>query len=171
MNTAQIAIDATTLTEIVQNLSERLRTCYVFPDVAEQICARLQKHLEDGEYADISDGEFLAFTLTTHMQEVNQDEHLWVRWHAEPLPDEKEALRQNQEWAEAQRQGAKLDNYGLYKVERLPGNVGYVDIRYFHRPSWGGETAVAAMNFLAKRTPFQARKNLPTTCKPASAPR
>jgi C-terminal processing protease CtpA/Prc len=149
MDTAQIAIDATTLTEIVQSLSERLRTCYVFPDVAEQICARLQKHLEGGDYADIDDGESLALALTIHVQEVNQDEHLWVRWHPEPLPDEQEALRQNQEWAEAQRQAARLDNYGLHKVERLPGNVGYVDIRYFHRPAWGGETAVAAMNFLA----------------------
>jgi hypothetical protein len=149
MDTTQIVIDATTLTEIVQNLVEKLRTGYVFPDVAEQICVRLQKHLEDGDYADIDDGEFLAFALTTHLQEVNQDEHLWVRWHPEPLPDEADALRQNQEWVQAQRQTAQLDNYGLHKVERLPGNVGYVDVRYFHRPAWGGETAVAAMNFLA----------------------
>jgi C-terminal processing protease CtpA/Prc len=32
----------------------------------------------------------------------------------------------------------------------MPGSIGYIDIRYFYRPSWGsGETAIAAMNFLS----------------------
>jgi len=59
-------------------------------------------------------------------------------------------MLQNQERLIEFRQKAKLDNYGLHKAERLPGNVGYLDIRYFYRPSWGsGDTAAAAMNFLA----------------------
>ena len=149
MDAKQVVIDTTTHAEIVQKLSEKLRACYVFPDIAEQICIRLQKHLGEGDYADITEGEFLAFALTTHMQEVNHDEHLWVRWHPEPLPDYEGQLRLNQEWTEERRQEAKLDNYGLHKVERLPGNVGYMDIRYLHRPAWGGDTAVAAMNFIA----------------------
>jgi hypothetical protein len=149
MDTKRVVIDTTTHTEVVQSLSERLRAFYVFPDIAEQICMRLQKHLEDGDYAAITKGRFLAYALTKHMQEVNHDEHLWVRWHREPLPDQEGPLRQNQEWVDEQRQGAKLDNYGFHKVERLPGNVGYIDIRYFYRPSWGGDSAVAAMSFLA----------------------
>jgi retinol-binding protein 3 len=76
-----IILDRTTHIEIVQSLSEKLRACYVFPDIAEQICTCLQKHLDDGDYADITEGELLALTLTLHMQEVNHDEHLWVRWH------------------------------------------------------------------------------------------
>ena len=48
-----------------------------------------------------------------------------------------------------QSQKAKLDNYGMHKVERLPGNVGYIELRQFHNTEWGGDTAVAAMNFLA----------------------
>jgi len=142
-------IDSTTQTEIVQNLSNKLKAYYVFPDVAEQICERLGKHLDDGDYIDITEGEFFAYALTTHIQEINQDEHLWVRWHPEPLPDDEEILRNNQAWREERQLEARLDNYGYHKVERLPGNVGYIDIRYFHRPSWGGDTAVAAMNFLA----------------------
>jgi retinol-binding protein 3 len=135
--------------EIIRSLIEKLRACYVFPDVAEEICACLQAHLEAGDYADLTEGEFFAFALTTHMQEVNHDEHLWVKWHPEPLPDEAEALHQNPEW-QAQRQlEARLDNFGLHKAERLPGNIGYLDIRYFHRAAWSGETISAAMNFLA----------------------
>jgi hypothetical protein len=149
MDTEQVVINEITAAEIVRNLSERLRAYYVFPDVAEQICSRLQEYLDDGVYSDITEGEFLALALTVHMQEVNHDEHLWVRWHPEPLPDDEGPLRHNQAWMDERRQEAKLDNYGFHRVERLPGNVGYIDIRCFHRAEWGGDTAVAAMNLLA----------------------
>ena len=149
MDTTPVVIDSTTHTELVRSLSEKLKACYIFPDIAEEICTRLQKHHADGEYADITDGEFLAFALTMHLQEVNHDEHLWVRWHPEPLPDDDRPLRYNPEWVAERQQEARLGNYGLHKVERLPGNVGYLDIHYFHRPAWGGDTTVAAMNFLA----------------------
>ena len=58
-------------------------------------------------------------------------------------------LRLSKKWMDEQHIQAKLNNYGFYKVERMAGNVGYLDIRYFHRPSWGGDVAVAAMTFLA----------------------
>ena len=148
MDTSQVIINPATHQEIVRSLCERLKACYVFPEIAEQICRNLQKHLEAGEYAAIAEGDLFALALTMHLQEINHDEHLWVRWHAEPLLDE-DTLRHNQVWQEARQMEARLDNYGLHKVERLPGNVGYLDIRYFHRPAWGGDTAVAAMGFLA----------------------
>lgn len=135
--------------EIVQNLSGKLKAYYVFPDIAEQICTCLQKHLEEGEYTDIAEGELFALALTIHMQEINHDKHLLVRWYPEPLPNHEGSLSQNQAWLEEWHQRAKLDNYGLHKVERLPGNVGYLDIVEFYDPSWGGDTAAAAMNFLA----------------------
>jgi hypothetical protein len=148
MTTVPVDLDPSTHHDIVQCLCEKLRVNYVFPDIAEQICAGLQKHLEDGEYSDISEGAFLAYALTQHMQEVNHDEHLWVRWHAEPMPEDEGPLHLNPEWQDERRLEAGLDNYGIHRVERLPGNVGYIDIHYLHRPGWGGETAAAAMNFL-----------------------
>lgn len=126
-----------------------MRAYYIFPDVAEKICNGLQKHLDDGDYNGMDEGEFFAYALTAHMQEVCHDEHVWVKWHSEPLPDGEEVLRLSKKWMDEQHIQAKLNNYGFYKVERMAGNVGYLDIRYFHRPSWGGDVAVAAMTFLA----------------------
>jgi hypothetical protein len=149
MDTNQATMDPATHFEIVKNLSEKLKAYYIFPKIAEQVCIKLQQHLDDGEYSDITEGELFALALTMHMQEVNHDEHLWVRWHPESLPDDDGALRHNQEWQEQRMLEASLDNYGLHRVERLPGNIGYIDIRYFHRAAWGGDTAAAAMNFVA----------------------
>lgn len=135
--------------EVIRSLSEKLRAYYIFPDVAEKICNGLQKHLDDGDYNGIDEGEFFAYALTSHMQEICHDEHVWVKWHLEPLPDGEETLRLSEKWMAEQHLQAKCNNYGFYKVERMAGNVGYLDIRYFHRPAWGGDVAVAAMNFLA----------------------
>lgn len=135
--------------EIIRALSDALRTHYVFPEVAEKMCACLERHLVDGDYANIAEGELLALALTLHLQEVNRDEHLWVKWHAEALPDDNRPLRDNREWQDAQKLAAQIDNYGIHRVERLPGNVGYLDLRYLHKPAWGGQTAVAAMSFVA----------------------
>ena len=141
--------DSTTPAELIRRLCEILPENYVYSDVAKEVCARLQTHLDGGAYDGIAEGEFLAYALTHHMQEVSGDEHLWVRWHPEPLPDHEGQLRHDEEWLARQRLEAELDNYGLRKVERLPGNVGYLEIHTLHRPEWGGDTVAAAMNTLA----------------------
>ena len=142
-------LDSNLHAKIIQSLSEKLRAYYVFPKVAEKICESLKEHLDTGDYIDITEGEFFAYALTTHMQEICRDEHLWVRWHSEPLPDDEETLRLSEVWRKEQQLQAKIDNYGFHKVERMAGNVGYMEIRNFHHPSWGGHIAVAAMTLLA----------------------
>lgn len=149
MNNTEPVIDPTTAAELVQRLSEKVRDNYVYPEVAEEICARLQLHLDEGAYEGITEGSFLAYALTHHLQEVNGDEHLWVCWTAQPLPEHEGQLRHNPEWVAERRLEAELDSYGLHRVERLPGNVGYLEIRHFHRPAWAGDAAVAAMQILA----------------------
>lgn len=142
-------VNTTTQREILANLFQKIRTCYIFPDVAEQICRNLQHHFEAGEYTDIAEGEFFAYALTTHLQEGNHDEHLWVRFHPDPLPEDDGPFHQNQVWRELQYQEAKKDNFGVHKAQVLPGNIGYLDLHYFSRPAWGGNRIVAAMNLLA----------------------
>lgn len=148
MDTMKDVIDSSTRDEIFRNLIKKLRAYYVFPEIGEKVCIEIQKHIDEGEYDDITEGEFLAFALTTHIQEASQDKHLWVRWHLESLPNHEGPMYQSQEWQDESRQQAKLDNYGFHKVERLPGNVGYIDIREFYKASWGGASAVAAMTLL-----------------------
>jgi len=149
MQNKTVSVDAPTKNEIVQVLIERLKAYYVFPDVAEKISAGLQKYLDEGEYTGILEGEEFALALTLHMQEVNHDKHMWVRCHPDPLPAHEGPLYRNLAWLDEQKEQARIENYGLHKVERLPGNVGYLEIRKFHSTSWSSETAVAAMNFLA----------------------
>ena len=149
MDNPEPIIDPSAPAELVRRLMEEIRDNYVYPEAAEEICARLQQRLDEGAYGGITEGEFLAYALTHHLQEVNGDEHLWVRWTPEPLPEHDGQLRHNPEWVAQRQLEAALDGYGLHKIERLPGNVGYLEIHYFHRPAWAGDAAVAAMQVLA----------------------
>jgi C-terminal processing protease CtpA/Prc len=97
----------------------------------------------------LPEGNLFALALTIHMQEVAHDEHLWVRWHSESLPEVADALRNSPTWQEERRQEAALENFGFHRVEKLSGNIGYLDIHYFHRENWAREAAVAAMNHVA----------------------
>ena len=100
-------IDHSAVEEIIKNLAEKLNAYYVFPDIAGEICVRLEKHLQDGIYDDITEGEFLALALTTPMQEISQDKHLWVRWYPEPMPDHEGSLLKNREKVEELKRKAR----------------------------------------------------------------
>jgi hypothetical protein len=62
---------------------------------------------------------------------------------------------------ERQRTIAGRQNFGFVRVERLAGNIGYVDLRGFMPPAIAGETATAAMTFLgsADAVIFDLRQN------------
>lgn len=147
METGPFMLDPAAQAAIVETLCEKLTTHYVFPEVAGQIAANLQRCLAEGAYEQITEGEAFASLLTEHLRQVNGDRHLGVHWHPEPLPERRGPPSAEQ--LELWRLGAGLDNYGLYKVERLPGNVGYLNIEHFDNPAWGGDTLAAAMTFLS----------------------
>ncbi|MGH9842298.1 MAG: serine hydrolase, partial [Blastocatellia bacterium] len=60
-----------------------------------------------------------------------------------------------------QRLMAAKRNYGFEKVERMSGNIGYLDLRGFEPAGAANETATAAMNFLANTDAliFDLRRN------------
>jgi len=43
----------------------------------------------------------------------------------------------------------KYDNYGFYKVERLNGNIGYIDLRSFAHSKYSADIMASAINFIS----------------------
>jgi hypothetical protein len=87
--------------------------------------------------------------LTEHLRTVSHDKHLRVRYSAETLAKEPEHQEPTPEELEQMRRFMSARNFGFEKVERLEGNVGYLDLRGFMPPLMAGDTAAAAMSFLA----------------------
>ena len=67
----------------------------------------------------------------------------------EPIPAHGNQSEPSAEAKEMFRRLAGSQNFGFEKVERLNGNVGFIELNGFINPELGAETAIAAMNFLA----------------------
>jgi len=139
-------LDPETRDLAIEELAELIEECYIFPDVAAEIGEHLRERHLSGAYDNVADAGTLAGILSGDLRFVNDDRHLTVRaLTAEDMrrPDLTPAEQQRLYLDDARRR-----NFGFQRVEILEGNVGYLDLRGFTDASIGGETAVAAMNFL-----------------------
>jgi hypothetical protein len=132
--------------EVLNGLVKQLNEHYIFPDKAREMEKAIRARQEKMEYGSITSAKTLAELLTKHLQEVSHDKHLRVIHSHGPLPKPREPSPKERE---KMRTMMSKMNYGFEKVERLEGNVGYLDLRGFTDADAGGETAAAAMTFLA----------------------
>jgi C-terminal processing protease CtpA/Prc len=133
---------------VIEALLSKLHAYYIFPAVAEEMEQATRRRVSAGEYDALTTGEALCETLTAHLQDVSHDKHLRVLYSPDLQPL-REAREPSPEAREEFRQFGVVHNFGFEKVERLAGNVGYLDLRGFFPAEFGAETAVAAMNVLA----------------------
>jgi C-terminal processing protease CtpA/Prc len=148
VSTTERALDNGMRSEVIEGLLSKLHAYYIFPDVAEEIEQAIRRRLSNGEYDALTTGDTLCEALTAHLQEVSHDKHLRVFYSVEPQPIRADGEPRPEEHEEF-RQFGVLHNFGVAKVERLSGNIGYLDLRGFFPAEFGAETAVAAMNVLA----------------------
>ena len=142
--------------EIVTTALSLLRANYVFPDLAEQAATAVEARLDAGEY-DHLDEVTLTELVTSHLREVCQDKHLGLRLGGAPerppsgRPPRPEPAEPKDHEARrlAMRQMGRLDNFGIRRVERLDGNVGYLDVRRVAVPANASPAIAAAMELVA----------------------
>ena len=158
--------------DIVSQALALLRANYVFPELAAQVAVGIGARLAAGEYDNL-DEIALTELLTSHLQAATGDKHLAVRLGGGPRPGgpgpggpgpdgprpghpgargpepadgepvDHEARRLKM------RQRGRLDNYGIHRVERLDGNVGYLDLRRVPMPENAGPAISAAMELVS----------------------
>lgn len=135
--------------EVVDRSIARLNERYIFPETAKKMEQSVRARATAGAYDNITSAKELARMLTDDFQAVSHDKHLHVFYSNDVIPDEEGQAPPSAEQQARQRSFGASINFGFEKVERMQGNIGYVDIRGFVPPADGGETASAAMNFIA----------------------
>lgn len=137
--------------QVVEAIGQQLNDNYIFPEVAEKMAKKISRNLKKGNYQDIDDVRVFAQQLTDDLVAVSQDKHIRVIFDPQGIARQREAVTPEQEQALYDDMVARnrLSNFGFHQVKIMEGNVGYLDLRSFQGPSYAGETAVAAMNFLA----------------------
>jgi C-terminal processing protease CtpA/Prc len=119
---------------------------YIFPEVAAKVSGVLAAGLVGGRYP--TGLPALAAAVTADLRSVNGDKHLRLKYHEEAIQprtpgDDTEEYAALARWAD-QTCG------GVACVQRLAGNVGYLDLQPILFPAvLCGEVMTAAMSLLA----------------------
>ena len=145
-----LTITAETRKQVIDNALKRLNDSYIFAEVAQAMEKAVRDRAAKGEYDQITSAQAFAEKLTSDLQAVSKDKHLRVRHSFQPIPERPAGPREPtaDERAQYQRQLA-WGNYAFERVERLPGNIGYIEFRGFTDEELGADTVAAAMNFVA----------------------
>jgi hypothetical protein len=141
-------VSPTERTSVLEGAIAQLNASYIYPETAKKMETGIRARMSAGEYESITGAKPLAEKLTADLREVSHDKHLGVKFFPEGAR-ERPAGEPSPEEIKAQRPMMEKLNFGFEKVERMQGNVGYLEIRGFVPPAAGGETASAAMTFLA----------------------
>ncbi|GAA3193812.1 S41 family peptidase [Dactylosporangium siamense] len=120
-----------------------VRQQYIFPDVAAEVIAAAEAGAAAGDFDGLDD-ETLAARVTEVFHATSGDKHLRLLVRS---PDHRTATTEAETeaaWAEAQR----LGNHHIAAVQRLDGNIGYIDLRGIASPGDGGTAIAAAMELV-----------------------
>lgn len=134
-------VDAKFIQETVSTLAATIDHEYMDPAMATRIAASLRANLAAGSYSSTPSIESLATLLTRDLLSLSHDKHLAINL----IPGAFPSPAPQQESREAR---ARRTNFGIQKVEILPGNIGYLNITAFERAYLARDAISAAMSLL-----------------------
>jgi C-terminal processing protease CtpA/Prc len=139
-------MDQHEVSRVVHEVQALAEARYVYAAIGAQVAQVLATGLAEGRYP--AGERQLAEAVTADLQSVNGDKHLRLLYHDQPIGprapgDDAEEYAAVARWAQ-QTCG------GVASVQRLAGNVGYLDLQPILFPAViGGELITAAMSLVA----------------------
>lgn len=137
------ALDAPALVEAIVS---RLQAAYIFPDRAAEAEQLLRANLTAGKYSAPVD-EHLCLLINEDLLVACADKHLRLIWH-EASEDTGESPQSEEDLIAGLREMFRAENYGIRRVERLPGNVGLIALTIIPEAATAGEPIAAAMRLV-----------------------
>lgn len=157
---SQKKIDENYKKAAVDRICQIINENYVFPDVGEKTSEHLQAQLKAGAFKKIDNDKEFAEALTLEVQSINNDKHMRIQ----TVPPRKSEDNSNERIIENQLDylHRKRESVGGFSsVQRLEGNVGYLDYRGFYGMNGSKEVIDSYMYLLetADAIVIDLRKN------------
>ncbi len=146
-----VKIDKAEKEQVVKRIGKILNSTYIYPDTAQKMSDHITGKLEKGQYESITSPAQFANQLARDLRIISKDLHIRVAYDPEEV-DRLRRRKKNSDDPELIKRMLKEQrrvNFGFREIKILSGNIGYLDLRQFAGTKYAGETAVAAMNFLA----------------------
>lgn len=144
------ALSAADRREVVDTLAQQLRQRYVFPDRAEKLATHLVARVRHGDYEAAKTIDAFAEALSKDLREFGDDGHFRVDFYPDfdPASESEDHVPTAEEAAHRRAEVARWA-YGISRTQRLPGNIGYLDLRGFGPTEVVGAAYDAAITLLA----------------------
>ncbi|UBU12896.1 S41 family peptidase [Nonomuraea gerenzanensis] len=132
-------------TPVIDETARLLTEHYVFPEIAKQLADLLRQRLAEGAY-DVGSAEELSRLVTADLQSVNNDKHLRLKHHADPVSSEEGAAT-----LESIRRDFDTSLGGAPRVELLDGGVTVLELAPMLFPlDWAAEPLSAALTLASR---------------------
>lgn len=131
-------------TAIIESIVNELNTAYIDAGKAHALDTLLRRAEFDKAMSD----DVFAKTVTRMMQDLTKDPHLRLLHSANPMPEQRGGKPSLADIAQRQAR-LRRENFGIDRVERLPGNIGYLKTSFFAPAGDAAPAIGAAMTLLA----------------------
>jgi C-terminal processing protease CtpA/Prc len=139
--------DAGEAEDAVRIAASRIEQDYVDASKARGIAAALRKRARAMRRHSV-EGDALARDLTQQLRSLSGDPHFRLGYSPEAMPPNVFEPKAAGDEAAARRKTARINNYGVLRAERLPGNIGFIDLDQFTDPALMRGPLAAAMELL-----------------------
>lgn len=130
---------------VLSDITEKVKNNYIDKEAYKKVDSLFQNESKKGTFNHLSKKDFAAF-LTQKLRTTIKDEHFFVKhlenYSSENPQNEKEREKEN-------NFHNSLENFGFENIQRLEGNIGYINFKGFASPESSEKTLAAAMNFVA----------------------
>jgi len=134
---------------VLQTLAAKLNANYIAPDVAERVGSAIARKHAEGGYASAASAQAFSAALAADLRAFSGDKHFGARHNPRFRESGSTDEAPSRARMEEVRNEEAREGYGIEKVERLPGNVGYIELRGFGWTEFVGPAYTAAISLLA----------------------
>jgi hypothetical protein len=146
---ADMQMTAASRQQLIDQLIREVDNRYAIPDMAKKVAASLRAQQKRGAYDGMTSARQLSEALTQEMQATSRDRHLRVIYSETIIPERKPDGEPSPEDVAANLAMMRSSNFGVEKIERLPFNIGYLELVGFAPAKDAADTLAAAMTVLA----------------------
>lgn len=130
---------------VLSDITEKVKTYYVDPEAYKKMDSLFQSESKNESFIQLNKKDFAAL-LTQKLRTVIKDKHFFIKYLENYTP---EKPINEKEREKSDNFHNSLENFGFEQVQRLKGNIGYINFKGFASVASSKKILAATMDFVA----------------------